>query len=67
MPRPDYTLGVPRGGRWLEVLNGDSEHYGGSGWGSYGGVEAEPVPWHGRPFSMSINLPPLAAVFFKPE
>jgi 1,4-alpha-glucan branching enzyme len=51
----------------MELLNGDSEHYGGSGRGSYGGVEAQPLPWHGRPFSLEINLPPLAAVFFKPE
>jgi 1,4-alpha-glucan branching enzyme len=67
LPRPGYRLGVPRGGRWVELLNGDSEHYGGSGWGSYGGVEAQPLPWHGRPFSLEIKLPPLAAVFFKPE
>jgi 1,4-alpha-glucan branching enzyme len=64
VPRPDYRVGVPRGGRWTEVLNGDAGTYGGSGWGNYGGVDAVAEPWHGRPWSTTLALPPLAAVFF---
>src|SRR5262245_20762312 len=63
VPRESYRLGVPCGGRWTEALNGDAPVYGGSGWGNLGGVEAAAEPWHGRPFSLSLTLPPLAAVF----
>jgi 1,4-alpha-glucan branching enzyme len=65
VPRPNYRVGAPRGGFWKEVLNSDAWNYGGSGQGNLGGVEAAPVPLHGRPASLTINLPPLAAVFFK--
>ena len=37
---PDYRLGVPSGGRWVEALNSDSEHYGGSNVGNLGGLDA---------------------------
>jgi len=36
-----------------------------SGKGNMGGVEAAPVPLHGRPYSITFTLPSLAAVFFK--
>jgi 1,4-alpha-glucan branching enzyme len=63
--RPEYRLGVPRGGFWQELLNSDASDYGGSGWGNLGGTEAREEPWHGRPWSLKIGLPPLGAVFFK--
>ncbi len=61
----NYRIGVPRGGHWEEVLNGDSPGYGGSGQLNPGGLEAPEVPWHGRPYSLSLTVPPLAAVFLK--
>ena len=67
VPRPNYRLGAPRPGRWKEVLVSDSEHYGGSGQGNLGGVETEPIPRHGRPQSLSLNLPPWAAIFLKSD
>jgi 1,4-alpha-glucan branching enzyme len=63
----NYRIGVPREGFWQEILNGDASHYGGSGQGNLGGVEATPVPWHGRSYSLKITLPPLVAVFFKSQ
>ncbi|MEP7105795.1 MAG: 1,4-alpha-glucan branching protein GlgB [Chloroflexota bacterium] len=63
--RPDYRLGVPRPGFWQELLNSDAADYGGSGWGNLGGTEAREEPGHGRPWSLTIGLPPLGAVFFK--
>jgi 1,4-alpha-glucan branching enzyme len=57
---------VPAGGLWLERLNGDAGVYGGTGAGTLGGVQAEPVPTHARPFSISLTLPPLAALFLVP-
>jgi len=60
-----YRVGVPRGKHWKEVFNSDAELYGGSGQGNLGGVESTSHTFHGRPFSLTITLPPLAAVIFK--
>jgi 1,4-alpha-glucan branching enzyme len=51
-------------GVWCEVLNSDARDYGGSGYGNLGEVEAAPVPHHGRPYSLTLPVPPLAVVFF---
>jgi 1,4-alpha-glucan branching enzyme len=61
--RAGFRLGLPRPGLYGEVLNTDSETYGGSNVGNLGGVEAERVGWHGLPHSAEITLPPLAAVW----
>jgi len=66
--RHDYRLGLPRGGRWLEALNSDSEHYGGSNVGNLGGVFASTdQPWHGQPASAVLSLPPLSGLILRPE
>ena len=67
MTRFNYRVGAPRGEFWRELLNSDSNEYGGSNHGNLGGVEAAPFPFHGRPYSLNITLPPLAIVFFKSE
>jgi len=67
VPRHGYRMGVPCGGAWREVLNSDASVYGGSGMGNLGRVEAAHSHSHGRPFSVSVTLPPLAIVFFRPE
>ena len=66
VPRHGYRLGVPRGGRWREVLNSDASAYGGSGLGNFGGVDAQTIPAHGHAQSLAITVPPLAAVFLTP-
>jgi 1,4-alpha-glucan branching enzyme len=67
VPRTSYMLGVPRGGRWREILNSDASIYGGGGSGNFGGIEAAPVTAQGRPNSITATLPPLAVVMFKSE
>jgi len=67
VPRPNYRVGVPRGGLWQERLNSDAREYGGSGVGNMGEVEAAPVACHGRRFSLSLALPPLSIMFFTNE
>jgi len=67
VPRIGYRLGVPSGGFWRELLNSDAREYGGSGMGNAGGVMAEEQPVHGRPYSLNLTLPPLAALFLKAE
>jgi 1,4-alpha-glucan branching enzyme len=63
LPRHNYMIGVPGPGTWSEILNSDAPLYGGSGQGNMGGVEASPIPLHGRRWSVNLTLPPLAAVF----
>jgi 1,4-alpha-glucan branching enzyme len=65
--REAYRIGAPDGGFWREILNSDAESYWGSGQGNYGGVEAEAVPWHGRHYSVSLQVPPLSIVVLKNE
>jgi 1,4-alpha-glucan branching enzyme len=67
LPRPNYLVGVPRGGLWSEALNSDATLYGGSGWGNLGGLEALPISMHGRPRALNLTLPPLSCVFFKSD
>ena len=67
IPRLNYRLGVPSGGFWREILNGDAKEYGGSGMGNLGGVLAQEEAVHGRPYSLNLTLPPLAAVFLKAD
>ena len=67
VPRLGYRLGVPAGGFWRELLNSDAHEYGGSGMGNLGGVQSEMESVHGRPYSLRLTLPPLAAVFLKAE
>jgi 1,4-alpha-glucan branching enzyme len=63
--RENYLVGVPSGGYWHEVLNSDTELYGGSGVGNFGGVEAGPVSAGEMFHSLMLCLPPLAVLFFK--
>jgi 1,4-alpha-glucan branching enzyme len=63
MPHENYRVGLPLAGHWREVLNTDSVVYGGSGVGNMGGVTAVPKPWHGRPASATLRLPPLGVVW----
>jgi 1,4-alpha-glucan branching enzyme len=67
VPRHNYRVGAPRGGFWKEALNSDAWIYGGSGQGNLGGVEAAPISLHGRSHMLTLTLPPLAAVFLRPE
>ncbi len=67
VPRYNYQIGIPSAGRWREVLNSDAPLYGGSGQGNLGGVEAVPVSMHGHMHSITLTLPPLGALFLKPE
>jgi 1,4-alpha-glucan branching enzyme len=67
VPRYNYRVGVPRAGYWREILNSDAQIYGGGGLGNWGGVDAVPMPYEDYSHSLTLTLPPLAAVFFKPD
>jgi len=65
VPRYGFRVGVPLAGWWQEVLNSDAAVYGGSNLGNLGGVAASPQPFHGRPYSLELTLPPLAILFLR--
>ena len=65
IPRESYRLGVPFGGTWREIANSDAGDYGGSGVGNLGAVEGAEVESHGRPWSVSLTLPPLGVVMLE--
>ncbi len=66
VPRQNYRLGVPLAQEYVERLNTDSAHYGGSDLGNGGRVSAESTPWMGFPASLTLTLPPLAALVLLP-
>ena len=65
VPRLDYRIGVPEPGFYREAFNSDSEIYGGSNVGNYGGIWAEHTPYGGRPYRLTLRVPPLGVVFLK--
>ncbi len=66
-PHFDFKLGLPKAGVWEEILNTDSELFGGSGVGNLGRVEASGEGTHGQPFSANVQVPPLGAIWLKPS
>jgi 1,4-alpha-glucan branching enzyme len=67
VPRMNYKLGVPHAGWYREISNSDSTYFGGSDLGNGGGVMAKAEESHGRPASLTITLPPLSTLVFKPQ
>ena len=65
VPREGYRIGVPKAGLYRELFNTDSELFGGANLGNAGAVMAEEMPFHGRPASLNVTIPPLAVVAFK--
>jgi 1,4-alpha-glucan branching enzyme len=63
--RYNYRIGVPNSSYWREILNTDSHLYGGSNVGNLGGVRALAQPYHTRPYSIELTLPPLATLFLR--
>ncbi|MCU4186512.1 1,4-alpha-glucan branching protein GlgB [Acidiferrimicrobium sp. IK] len=67
VPQEAYRIGLPRAGRWQEILNTDAAEWGGSGLGNGGWVHAEDRAWHGQPASAAFVLPPLAVLWLTPD
>jgi 1,4-alpha-glucan branching enzyme len=64
-PRHNYRLGVPVDGDWQLLANSDDEGYGGSGATPGASATAEPLPSHGHPYSVTLDLPPLAVLILQ--
>ncbi len=65
--RGGYRVGVPSPGFYREILNSDSEIYGGFNQGNSGGLPTDEYAWQGRDYSLLLTLPPLAGLVFKLE
>ena len=65
VPRGGYRLGVPRAGRYREILSSDSKYYGGSNVGN-DVVATEPTPWMDQPYSIVVDVPPLGGIVLVP-
>ncbi len=65
VPRRGYYVGVPGAGPYRELLNSDSEYYGGSNVGNGLGLEAAAKPMHGQPYALCLDVPPLGALVLK--
>ena len=62
VPRPQYGIGVPHEGWYAELLNSDSEIFGGS---KGGGIQSEPVAAHGFDHSLRLMVQPPGCLFLK--
>ena len=67
VPRQGYRLGVSQQGTYRELLNTDSGLYSGANMGNGAGLNAEPTPWQGQPYSVVVTVPPLATVIIAKE
>jgi 1,4-alpha-glucan branching enzyme len=65
--RKAYRVGVPQAGHYSVLLNTDDEKYAGSGAGPTGTVQTQQAGAHGRPYSLQIDLPPLATLMLHAE
>jgi len=63
--RDTFNVGIPFDGKWKEVLNSDDEKYGGSGIKNEGALARNDFGWHGKKYSLTIKIPPLATVIFE--
>ena len=67
VPRDGYRIGVPAAAPYHELVNSDSEAYGGSNLGNGGVVFSEPIAAHGHADSLRLDLPPLGCLMLKPR
>ena len=65
VPRENYRIGLPRAGSYREILNSDSEFFGGGNMGNEGLVASEPLAWMGQQQSVELTLPPLGALILQ--
>ncbi|MNG38203.1 1,4-alpha-glucan branching enzyme GlgB [compost metagenome] len=67
VPRLGYRIGVPIDGSWTVALNSDADVYAGSNAGPLVEAMTEQEVSHGQPYSLVLDLPPLAALILRPE
>ena len=65
--RDRYRIGVPSPGSWKIVLDTDDNKYGGSAYLKRKTIRTSAKKYHNRPYSLMVNLPPLAMLALIPK
>ncbi len=63
--RENYRIGVPKKGNYKVVFNSDAVEFGGLGKGNGDKIKTEEINMHGFEQSVSLDLPPLSAIYIK--
>ncbi|MCB2425898.1 1,4-alpha-glucan branching protein GlgB [Methylophaga pinxianii] len=63
--RNNYRIGVPEAGEYEVIINSDSEYYAGSNYPVSPVISSEATAWSDRPYSIVVNLPPLAGLIIR--
>lgn len=63
--RCDYRIGIPKKGAYKIVFNSDDVEFGGEGKGNKGKLKTESINMHGFEKSISLDLPPMSAIYIK--
>ncbi len=63
--RRDYRIGIPKKGVYKIVFNSDDVEFGGEGKGDKGKLKTESINMHGFEQSISLDLPPMSAIYIK--
>ncbi|NLB19036.1 MAG: 1,4-alpha-glucan branching protein GlgB, partial [Syntrophomonadaceae bacterium] len=63
----NYRIGAPINTIYKEIFNSDKEEYGGSNVINAGIIQAEKRPFHQKPCSITLKIPPLACIVLRPD
>lgn len=63
--RCDYRIGIPKKGAYKIAFNSDDVDFGGEGKGNNGKLKTESINMHGFEQSISLDLPPMSAIYIK--
>jgi 1,4-alpha-glucan branching enzyme len=66
VPRENYRIGVPAADHYIEIFNSDAGQFGGSNVLNNGKLTCETITHHGSDHSVTLTVPPLAAIALKP-
>ena len=61
-----YEIGVPYYADYVEVLNSDDVKYGGTGI-TNGTVTAKNEPMHDEQYRITLDIPPMSVMYFRPQ
>lgn len=63
---PDFKIGVPAQGEFREIFNSDHPDFGGAGYINKKTFMALEEPFHGKPYSVNVTIPPFGFQIIRP-
>ena len=67
VPREEYRIGAPHSGNYRLLMSTDASEFGGSGFEVPARFSTQHVGAHGSEHSLTLRIPPLAALILAPE